>query len=676
MRKMNLVLGRASLLSFLGVAGMSILTVHAQVINLTPTGNNLYNTGVEDDGVTPIPNAANLNPASSGLNNPADPHYTVSYDSTGAGPLAFVNPPVPVPPPVPATFNGTAYLAAPLPPGFAPNPATSQWITYQPNTGGPSGTNNASIEGTVLGTPSSATTDYHLVLTHIPLNQLVTINGLAAADDGIFGAGVKGTGATTTSLAAPGINFNFPNTLPTLTFVSGATNSLDFIVDNVGGYSTGINLQLTGFFQALQLPLGLNLTPNQKAVLNYINQINEEGSFDPSFGDLFTTFLNLDPGSYPVALDELSPEKLSIFSSLAFNNASFLTFDLDDYLAHRRDDDGSFQANTGIDSSGLNVGNPTLDPKAAQIESHLQAADSKNMVSDAKNDVVNTTPPPSSTDRWNVFIRGDVILSQDFSNFDLPNEDATTSSVMLGGDYQFSQNFLAGVFFDYSHTDANLDSFGSSATVDSYSPGIYASYAQDGWYGNAMAYYSRNAYTEERKININDTFVQTADGAPAGNQETFYTSGGYDFHKGPWTYGPTIGFQYVHLDISGFTESGGNVADLTVNNEVADSFRSRLGGHVIYTCQAGGMIITPFLDASWQHEFLDDSRPITSNFSQIGDGSFTVWTQDTGRESALLTTGANLDIDQMTTLFVNYQAQVTPNYYFGQSILAGVKVAF
>jgi hypothetical protein len=145
--------------------------------------------------------------------------------------------------------------------------------------------------GTVLDTPSSATTDYHLVLTNIPLGQRVTINGLAAADDGILGAGFKGTGATTTSVAAAGVVFGSFTTLPTLTFVSGATNSLDFIVDNVGG-----------FYSPIQFFTGLNLTPNQKAVLNYINQINAMGSSDPSFGNLIMTLLDLDPGSFPVAL--------------------------------------------------------------------------------------------------------------------------------------------------------------------------------------------------------------------------------------------------------------------------------------------------------------------------------------------------------------------------------------
>jgi outer membrane autotransporter protein len=231
-----------------------------------------------------------------------------------------------------------------------------------------------------------------------------------------------------------------------------------------------------------------------------------------------------------------------------------------------------------------------------------------------------------------------------------------------------------------AHSDANLDENGSSATVDTYSPGIYASYAKDGWYGNALASYGHNDYTEQRNINIADIYIKSPHGNLEGDQEVVDMDGGYDFHNKNWAYGPTVGFQYVHFNADSFTEYGGCSSDLAVNSQAADSFRSRLGGHVSYTTQTGpelgSVLLTPFLDASWQHEFLDDSRPITASFSQIGIGQFTVYTQDPGRESGLLATGVNIDFNRMTTFFVNYQMQIAPSSYFGQSVLGGFKLAF
>jgi len=695
---MNYSLGRASLLSFIGVAGMSMLTLNAQVTTLTAVGNGLYNTGVEADGTTLI-TPANP-PSSTGATNQPDPEYTVVYNP--GSPITFAGPPqnapVATPPDPSATaITGPAYLATPLAGAgvFAwlplantttpTAPANSQWITYQTDMGGPNTVLPANAPvGSVLDTPTSATTTYQLALSKIPLGQIVTINGLGAVDDS-GSLSIKATGATTMSVAAPSVLFNTFTDLPTLTFISGASNSLDFTVDNATGFATGINLQLSGSYTPIQFT-GLNLTPNQHAVLNYINNVNAIGSYNPCFGNLILSLYTLyttDAGDFGAAMELLSPEKLSIFSSLAFNNATFLTQDMDDYFAHRRNQDGYFQVYPGIDTSGLTINDPTIDPQLSQIYSHLlawsPAPASAGLVSDVVDPLSVATPPApplSNPTGWNVFIQGDIILGNDFSNFDLEDEHATTSSFTLGSDYQFSKNFLAGLFFNYSHTDANLDSYGSSATVDTYSPGIYASYAKDGWYGNALASYGHNAYTEQRNINIEGTYIEAPQGAPEGDQEVVDTDGGYDFQDNTWTYGPTVGFQYVHLNVDSFTEYGGCSSDLAVDNEAADSFRSRLGGHVIYHCQTGGVVITPFLDASWQHEFLDDSRGITSSFDELGDGQFTVYTQDTGRESALVATGVNFDIDNTETVFVNYQTQITPNYYFGQSVIAGLKVAF
>jgi len=83
MKKMTLGFGRAASLSFLGMAAMSILTVHAQVT--ITTANGLWNSGVESDNVTLIPGNSN------GQNNPADPHYTETYYIDGLFELLFWN---------------------------------------------------------------------------------------------------------------------------------------------------------------------------------------------------------------------------------------------------------------------------------------------------------------------------------------------------------------------------------------------------------------------------------------------------------------------------------------------------------------------------------------------------------------------------------------------------------
>jgi outer membrane autotransporter protein len=88
------------------------------------------------------------------------------------------------------------------------------------------------------------------------------------------------------------------------------------------------------------------------------------------------------------------------------------------------------------------------------------------------------------------------------------------------------------------------------------------------------------------------------------------------------------------------------------------------------------MNFTPHLDASYQHEFLDQSRGITSQFSAASLGSFSVRTANPSRESALADVGLDADINRSLTLFSDYEVQAGQSNYFGQSVQGGVRIGF
>jgi len=93
-----------------------------------------------------------------------------------------------------------------------------------------------------------------------------------------------------------------------------------------------------------------------------------------------------------------------------------------------------------------------------------------------------------SANTWNMFVTGNVVFAQDFSDASssLSYAHATTGGVQLGADYRITPHVLVGALFGFGHTEATLDNLNSSATVDTYSPGVYASYTNKGWYANAM----------------------------------------------------------------------------------------------------------------------------------------------------------------------------------------------
>jgi len=462
---------------------------------------------------------------------------------------------------------------------------------------------------------------------------------------------------------------------------AGNTANLNYLGDDVI-----VDIASTAGFFTLG---GLN--PNQHAVANNINQALGQGRTNNlimSLGDAVTG----NPGSLPGLLDQLTTLNFARFSSsTAINNTSFMTEQMDNYFANHRDAHGDFVASAGgLDYSGLTYNDPGTAQGLQEVRSRLLAwnpAPSTGLVSDTASPVFGGVDMkdtkqmcckgPTETDPWNVFVAGNVVLAQDFSDpsASLGHTDSTTGAVQLGADYTIDKNFLVGVMFGYGHTDADLDNIGSSATVDTYSPGVYASYASNGWYANALGSYGFSNYTQDRAISIG-AFNGTAHSAPSGDQIVGNLDGGYDFHQHGLTFGPTLGVQYVHMTVNGYSEDGATDADLNVNRDETDSLRSRLGGRVSYVMQCSEIVFTPHLDASWQHEFMDQGRGINDQFTDLGVGSFAVRTANPSRESALVDLGLDAQVNRTLTVFGNYTVQAGQENYFGQSIQAGVKINF
>jgi autotransporter-associated beta strand protein len=524
------------------------------------------------------------------------------------------------------------------------------------------------------GTGQAATADLLHVTNSASLGGNLTIN-LAGFTAPAFGpATTYSFDVVTTGTGRTGMF----GSLSTVDLGSGLTASLDYTADDV-------LLQIVHPATFFSLA---GLSANQRAVLGSINGGLASGNGTPNLSALVLSlapFAN-NPSAFGAALNELSPQEFGQFTSLtAFNNASFETEAMDSYLAGQRGANGMFLGGNGnIDTSGLTLNDPSYDPNLAEVHSRLLAWNpapiSHGLLSDSSGSVLGgadmkdtkSMSSPAYTDPWNFYVRGNVILAQGFSSQNVGHFDDNTESVVLGTDYRLTPNFLVGLTAGYGHTDVTLDNNGSSATVDSYSPGLYASYANKGWYADLTGDYVHNAYTQARNISF---LGQTANSAPEGNEGVADLDGGYDFHLGGFTVGPSAGLQYVHLTVDGYNESG-SIADLSVNDQDADSLRSRLGGRISFSFSHYGVNFTPHLDATWQHEFMDNSRGITSQFSGAGLGSFSVKTDNPSRDSALVDAGLDAEISHTVTVFADYTVQAGASNYFGQSVQAGVKIGF
>jgi uncharacterized protein YhjY with autotransporter beta-barrel domain len=523
------------------------------------------------------------------------------------------------------------------------------------------------------------------------LNDQVNVTGSATLGGNLtvnYNAGVIPAGTsetytvvtTTTGVNSASTGFTDPN------FNSGALHyTATGAIGDVGRDFEITIMSSQGLFSSLP-----GLTSNQKSVAAYLDRV--DGIAGPGLSPLITALDNVSvsPDALGAAINQLMPLNFAHFaSSTAFNGTDYLTEQMDNYFAGHRGPNGTFLGSNGnIDYSGLVLNDPDTAQGLQAIRSRLLAwnpAPSTGLVNDSTPSLLGGVDMKDTkamiakepANLWNVFVAGDVVLGQDFSDNATGNahDDSTSGEVRVGADYAISPNFIFGALFNYEHTDVTLDNLNSSATVDSYMPGLYASYADGGWYANAIGTYAFNSYTQARNVSFGG-FDGRADSAPTGDQILGDLDGGYDFHRGNLTFGPTAGLKYIHLDVNGYTESGLPGGNLVVDRDEADSLRSRLGGRLSYVLHCHGVEFTPHFDVSWLHEFLDASRDIGGQFTGFGASPFEVRTDSPSRDSALMNLGLEARIDQATTVFGNYTVEAGQDNYFGQSVQAGVKIGF
>jgi outer membrane autotransporter protein len=121
--------------------------------------------------------------------------------------------------------------------------------------------------------------------------------------------------------------------------------------------------------------------------------------------------------------------------------------------------------------------------------------------------------------------------------------------------------------------------------------------------------------------------------------------------------------------LGSFTEGGAGALDLAMNAQTAQSLRSVFGAKVSRQFKPAWCDLTPYASLGWQHEFENQSRPLSAQLASSGSGTFTVMTADAARESALL--GAGLSMDWTPGFSTRLAYESTLNFDFHANTFNG-----
>ncbi|MGC8560386.1 MAG: autotransporter domain-containing protein [Phycisphaerae bacterium] len=485
-----------------------------------------------------------------------------------------------------------------------------------------------------------------------------------------------------------------PTTIAVLTSTGSSTGNFTSI--NLGNHpinlfassvdtGNGINLIFT-----LQQPslVPYALTPNQIAVAQYIDSTDgyqHLSNPSPAYQELINAIDSSYSQEIPGILDMLSPIDLQAFPQVAVQNGINLDQTISSHLQNL--DAGA----TGFDSSGFTMLDPgqqggsslTLD-QMLQDQSRMVTLDA-GLPSYLGYSAANPYSPSTGDQSWSAFITGAAQFDSYSDTSSIGSSNVTTENATIGADYAFFKYLSVGAFFNYDHSDINLDSFGSTGTVNGYTPGVYADLHGSHWFLDGMAAYTYMDNSESRNIAIN-YYSATANGNFSGNSYNGAADLGYRLYStsqspysplSGWTLIPMVSLGYTHADYNSFSETGAGAAGLNVSSMSADSFRSMLSATFLYTIHLSPQsTLVPGILLGWRHEYLNNSQGITAQLQGAGTGSFTVNTAEPVRDVAVIAPSLNINFNKNISGFVDYELDLGSNKFHAQQVFAGLAVSF
>ena len=273
--------------------------------------------------------------------------------------------------------------------------------------------------------------------------------------------------------------------------------------------------------------------------------------------------------------------------------------------------------------------------------------------------------------------------------------DFYSAGILLGLDYRFTNNFVSGVAFGYSHIGSDFQQStnvsGGGIDSDIYNLSIFASYDLANFYFDGTFSYGWSDHDLERGVNIQ---APDADGQSAGQRLARadtdgeqYSAGlgfGYNYSYDAFSINPFFRMDYYHGTIDSYTESGAIGLNLKVDKQNFNSLQSQLGVQLAYAFSHSYGVFMPQFNVGWHHEISNKSRSITAQFAtlsedqlnDINNNTLTALTDNPDRDYATLGFGFSNVFQGGIQVFFNYQALLAYHNVNSHGFTGGVRFEF
>ncbi|MCX5679591.1 MAG: autotransporter domain-containing protein [Candidatus Omnitrophica bacterium] len=312
------------------------------------------------------------------------------------------------------------------------------------------------------------------------------------------------------------------------------------------------------------------------------------------------------------------------------------------------------------DNSATQTSQATLDQYLSTVFAHLDAF--KNVTSGA------LIGPDVWASGFGSYIHQDPM---DASN----GYNATIWGTALGCDVLTLDHLRLGLSGGFAQDFVRTKDSSARTDIDSYQGTLYGSYTKDAYYVDAAFSFAYNTYDTNRNVTVG-ALDRTAAGDYNGQQYSAYIGGGYKFIGKNVEMTPLASFQYMHLRLNNYTESGAGAANLKVDPQDYDVAQTGLGMKFGYPVDLKGGIgrLTPELKFKWLYDWIGDAQQATSTFTG-GGGSFGTKGFTPAQSSYDFGAKLTLETVNFVTLSLSYDLELKEDFY-GHYGLAEVRYRF
>lgn len=379
-----------------------------------------------------------------------------------------------------------------------------------------------------------------------------------------------------------------------------------------------------------------DLTSNQDAVGGGLDGFVDANPGIPS--DLIDFLNGQDLGDLPGMYDLIAPDELTAIYQIAFSASEIQNANVRRHLDRVRQG-SSFERQHTTTST------------------------------DSKGGMTQQTVMTQESNLWSIFVEGTGGSASVDGDGNASGYDFDTWGATLGASKRVSDNFAFGVLGSYGDSDASLVN-GGNIDAESYKFAVYATWFNDGFFVDGLLGAGYNSYDTRRSA-----LLGFAEGSTNAWEFNAMINTGYDFSSGNWTFTPTASLAYTRVNLDGFNESG-SLAPLSYPDQHQESLRSELGARIAYTAMFNGVAITPQVRVAWQHEFMDHTQSMTSNFIGGSGPSFSVNGPHMKKDRAILSAGLTAQITPALAIYGFYDGHIGNSNYNSNQVSVGMKIDF